>query len=191
MAFAKIELADPQVNAKGAKFCPLLSEGQKLTKTFGSQQAPLRSQWGPSCFDNSDSGRKNFDLLCDESMISFLTALDTWAKGYIKEHSQRILGKQLTAEQIEDSYRPVLQQKGSYPANLRCKINISGGRKTRLWSTDGTERDPPDSWQGAMYAARVEFSHLYLMGQRDCGIVVNLTDLQVFDQPVACPFNSP
>ena len=186
---ANMHLSDPQVNAKGAKFAPLLVEGQKLTKTFGSQQAPLRTQWGPSSLDNSESGRKNFDLLCDEGMISYLGELDSWARKYIQEHSQRILGKQMSAEQVQDSYRPLLQQRGSYPANLRCKINLTGTRKTRLWGADGSEREPPQSWQGAMYAAKVEFSHLYLMGQRDCGIVVNITDLQVFDQPAECPFN--
>ena len=185
---ASMQFADPQVNAKGAKFAPLLCEGKKLTKTFGSKQAPLRSQFGPSCFDNSDSGRKNFDLICDSEMASFLSEIDSWARGYLVEHSQRILGKSMTAEQVQDSYRPLLQQRGSYPANLRCKINISGSKKTRLWSEHGLERDPPESWQSAMYAAKVEFSHLYLMGQRDCGIVVNLTDLQVLDQPMTCPF---
>ena len=184
---ANMHLSDPQVNAKGAKFCPLLNEGQKLTQTFGTQEAPLRTQWGPSSLDSSEA-RKNFDLLCDEAMISYLTALDKWAKKYIQEHSQRILGKPITAEQVEDSYKPLVQQKGSYPANLRCKINLSGPRKTRLWSAEGSERDPPASWQSAMHAAKVEFSHLYLMGQRDCGIFVNLTDLQVFDQPMECPF---
>lgn len=188
MAFAKMQLADPQVNTKGAKFCPLLSDGQKITKTFGSQEVPLRSQWGPSSFDNSDAGRKNFDLLCDSSMISFLGEIDKWAKEYITEHSQRILGKQMTAEQVQDSYRPLLQQRGSYPANLRCKINLAGVRKTRLWGADGQPREAPDSWQCASYAAKVEFSHLYLMGQRDCGIVVNLTDLQIFDHDMECPF---
>ena len=185
---ANMHFADPQVNAKGAKFAPLTCDGQKLTKTFGSQQAPLRTQFGPSSFDNSDSGRKNFDLICDGAMTSFLSELDSWAKRYIEEHSQRILGKPMTAEQVSDSYRSLLQQRGSYPANLRCKINISGSKKTRLWSADGVEREPPESWQSAMYAAKVEFSHLYLMGQRDCGIVVNITDLQIFDQPVTCPF---
>ena len=188
MAMANMHFSDPQVNAKGAKFCPLLFEGQKFSKTFGTPQAPLSTQWGPSSLDNSDSGRKNFDLLCDESMIAYLTELDTWAKKYIQEHSVRILGKQMTAEQVEDSYRPLLQQRGSYPANLRCKINLSGMRKTRLWSAEHAEREPPESWQSATYAAKVEVSHLYLMGQRDCGIVVSLTDLQVFDQPMTCPF---
>ena len=185
---ASMHFSDPQVNAKGAKFCPLLFGGQKFSKTFGTPQAPLCTQWGPSSLDTSDSGRKNFDLLCDESMVEFLTELDTWVKRYLQEHSVRILGKQMTAEQVEDSYRPLLQQRGSYPANLRCKINLSGMRKTRLWSAEGAEREPPESWQSATYAAKVEFSHLYLMGQRDCGIVVNLTDLQVFDQSMTCPF---
>lgn len=188
MALAQMQLADPQVNAKGAKFCPLLFEGQKLSRTFGAEHSPLRTQWGPSSFDNSDASRKNFDLLCDETMTNYLTSLDNWAKQYIQEHSVRILGRQMSAQQVEDSYRPLLQQRGSYPANLRCKINLTGVRKTRLWSADGTQREAPESWQCASYAAKVEFSHLYLMGQRDCGIVVNLTDLQIFDHNMECPF---
>ena len=60
----------------------------------------------------------------------------------------------MSAEQVQDSYRPLLQQRGSYPANLRCKINLTGTRKTRLWGADGGEREPPQSWQGAMYAAK-------------------------------------
>ena len=186
--FDNFELAEQQVNARGAKFCPLSAKGERVCLTLGSKAGPLHTQWGPSSFDqNSESTRCNFDLVCDENLTKTLKSLDTWAKGYIEKHSLRILGKSLTKEQIQDGYKPALVERGAYPSQIRCKINMSGPRVVRCWDESGEPREMPADWKSCTFVARVNLSHLYIMN-KEYGWVFNLTDLQIFEEHRVCPF---
>ena len=182
------ELAEQQVNAKGAKFCPLSSKGERVHLTLGSRDAPLQTQWGPSSFDaSSTSTRCNFDFVCDEKLTQQLQQVDTWAKAYIEKHSQRLFGKVLTAQQVNDNDKPILIERGSYPSQLRCKINMAGSKQVRCWDENGQPRPPPQDWKNCKFVARVNLSHLWLMS-REMGWVVNITDLQIFEDQWVCPF---
>ena len=186
--FDKFELAEQQVNARGAKFCALSSGGDRVHLTFGSKSQPLSTQWGPSSFDqNPQSTRCNFDLVCDENLTNTLKSLDTWAKQYIEKHSQRILGKALTKEQVQDGYKPALVERGAYPSQVRCKINMSGARVVRCWDESGEPREMPEYWKSCKFVARVNLSHLYIMN-KEYGWVCNVTDLQIFEEYRVCPF---
>ena len=185
--FQAFHLADQQVNARGAKFCSLTAEGERVYLTLGSKQSPLYTQWGPSSFDQSSGGRCNFDFVCDEELGKNLKALDEWTKDYIEKHSQRIFGKALTKDQIADGYRPALVQRGSYPPSIRCKVNMTGQRQVKCWTQDGAPRDAPEDWKACTYVVRVNLSHLWLMS-REFGWVFNVEHVQVFENSKVCPF---
>ena len=62
--FANFELSDPQVNAKGGRFCPL-SDGKKAAIIFpeGKLYAPFG---GPSTYDGGAyTPRQTLELRCD------------------------------------------------------------------------------------------------------------------------------
>ena len=186
--FEAFQLSEQQVNARGAKFCPLSVNGEKVQLTFGSKAEPLATLWGPSSFDpSSNTSRCNMDFICDAKMTTNLRALDDWARVYLEKHCQRILGKTLTKDQVADGYMPVLVQTGSYPAQVRCKINLSGSRSVRCWDENGQPRDPPSDWKSCKFVAKVTLSHLWLMS-KEMGWVLNLTDLQIFEDARVCPF---
>ena len=186
--FDKFELAEQQVNARGAKFCALSQNGERVHLTFGSKAEPLSTQWGPSSFDqNSLSTRCNFDFMCDDNLTAILKSIDDWARAYIEKHSQRIFGKELTAAQVMDSYKPALVERGSYPSQSRCKINLGGSRAVRCWDESGKPRELPDDWKGCKFVAKVNLSHLWIMS-KEFGFVFNITDLQVFEDTKLCPF---
>ena len=186
--FERFELAEHQVNARGAKFCPLSSGGERVHLTFRSKAQPLSTQWGPSSFDqNSTSTRCNFDFVCDDGLASILKSLDVWARAYLEKNSQRLMGKALTSAQILDSYKPAHIERGSYPSQARCKINLGGPRAVRCWDENGQPRDPPSDWKSCRFVAKVNLSHLYIMS-KEFGWVLNITDLHMFEESHVCPF---
>ena len=187
-SFDKFELAEQQVNARGAKFCPLSAGGERVHLTFGSKSQPLSTQWGPSSFDqNSMSSRCNFDFICNEDLKATLQSIDDWARSYICVNSQRLMGKTLTGAQVLDSYKPALIERGAYPSQARCKINLDGPRAVRCWDEAGQPRDPPSDWKACKFVAKVNLSHLYIMS-KEFGWVFNITDLQIFEDSHVCPF---
>ena len=187
-AFEAYQLGEQQVNARGAKFCPLSAGGGRVQLKFGGKAKPLSTQWGPSTFDPSaGTSRANMDFICDEQMCVELKALDTWTRGYLEKQSQRLFGKALTKDQVKEGYRPSLIERGAYPPSVRCKINLSGARAVRCWNEHGVPREVPENWKNCKYMALATLSHLYIMS-KEYGWVLNITDLQIFEEPQVCPF---
>ena len=185
--FEGFELAEQQISDKGARFCPLSCKGERVYLTLGSKTEPLYTQWGPSNFDpTTATSRCNFDFVCDEKLSAQLGSLDAWALNYIEKNAPRILGKSLTKEQVQDGYKPALVLRGSYPTQVRCKINLAGQRAVRCWDEAGQPREMPQDWKGCRYVAKVNLSHLYIMS-KEFGWVFNLTDIQIFEDARVCP----
>ena len=185
-----LQLAEQQVNSRGAKFCPLSDTGgERVHWTFGSRADLLSTQWGPSQFDpNAGTSRCNMDFICDTQMAKELSVFDAWARGYIEKNSQRLFnGKTLTESQVVDGYKPTLIERGAYPSQVKCKINLSGPRAVRCWDENGSPRDPPENWRACKFVAKVNASHLWLMS-KEMGFVLNITDLQIFEESRVCPF---
>ena len=84
-------------------------------------------------------------------------------------------------------YEPIVQRKGTYPATVRCKINVAGGSAVRCWSALDQRMPIPDELRGFELLPRVHISHLWIMN-RECGFVLNVQDLQCVEASAACPF---
>ena len=184
-----LQLAEQQVNSRGAKFFPLSDTGgERVFWTFGSKSDPLSTQWGVSQFDPSaGSTRCNMDFICDTQMITSLSAFDAWARQYIEKNSHRLFNKTLTDGQVADGYKHTLIERGAYPSQVRCKINLSGPRAVRCWDEQGNPRDAPENWRACKFVAKVNASHLWIMS-KEMGFVLNITDLQIFEESRVCPF---
>ena len=75
--FSTFVLAEQQVNSKGAKFCPLSANGDRVHFTLGDKSQPLYSQFGPSSFDQQNpTGRCNLEFIADAKLTTIFGELD-------------------------------------------------------------------------------------------------------------------
>jgi hypothetical protein len=185
--FALWSLADVNVNAKGAKTCQLQSENGKVQQ---SADDFCTAPFGPNNFDKDPlATRQNLELRVTPQLEAWFTQFDEWMVSYLLEHSERIFKKQLTMEQVRESYSPCLKRQGDYPPLLRTKINSTGRQACRYWTVDQKKREAPEDWRMSEVRPMLHLSHLWIMG-RQCGIVINTTDLLVRESSTAFPFPS-
>ena len=99
---ANLTLSPLNINSRGNKTATVLDGGQRLVHTFTE---PARCLFGPSNFDKDESAqRQGIPFELTQEMSEFFTELDVWAKGYIEQESERLLGKPLSKEQVEQGY---------------------------------------------------------------------------------------
>ena len=174
-------------SAKGAKSAPL---------TVGASAAPV--VWAPAGFrpiafepkpyvgGEQSSSRVNLVLRAGD-LESDLRALDAWAIRAATGVSQELFGKAMTAEQVAERYTPILRVSDKYAATFRLKINLAGRGAARLWDDDGNRREAPEAWTECAARPLIVVRGLWLMG-RDFGLLAEASDVQLLEQPLACPF---
>ena len=184
-----LALSEPFVSARGAKSCALTIDGHKHIVTLGSRSDLLTTPFGASSFGDEATTRKSieFRLAPDSIWLAYFTTLDAWAVPYIALNSERLFKKTLTGDQVLEIYKPIVQRKGTYPATVRCKINVAGGSAVRCWSALDQRMPIPEDLRAYELLPRVHISHLWIMN-RDCGFVLNVLDLQCVEASTACPF---
>ena len=181
------------VNARGGKASILLRDGERLTHTF---DLPVQAPFQPGNHDKDDTAlRQNIVFRCNDEVDKFFGELDTWATAYITEHSERLLGKELPAGQIETNYISSIKQSEGRPPLVKFKLNMPGSNKqTRCWDAEGQEVDFIRDWAGRDFKLRVLVSHLWLMGsceKSEFGFVVLITDVLEKKTVHAFPFTKP
>ena len=183
--FNNWSLADVHTNAKGAKTCQLLDGAQRMLYTSGVY---CTVPFPPSNFDKDPAAtRLNLELRVPPLLETFFDSVDTWAVGYLTTHSERIFAKKLSAEQVKESYHPMLKRSGDYPALLRTKLDTAGRRACKYWTAAQQKRDAPEDWRSSEVRPQLHISHLWIMG-RECGIVCNVEALLIQEASVVCPF---
>ena len=134
---ANLTLSALNINARGNKTATLLDGTQRLVQTFAE---PARCLFGPSTFDKDESGQRQvifFELT--QEMSEFFTKLDVWAKTYIEEQSERLLGRPLTRDQVEQGFVSCVKQSPGKPPLLKLKVNMTNSAKPcRFWHPDGS-----------------------------------------------------
>jgi len=186
--FSRFALADVNVNPRGAKSAALTCGGERFNFTTDLTRAPF----GPGTFERDASAtRQTLELRATSSMDEFFTALDAWAVEYIAAHSLRLFKRSLSLAQAKEMYHPTLRRAEGYAPLLRTKVNMPGARgAVKFWTAEGQSRDAPRDWRECEVKARLQVSHLYIMGQQ-CGLVINTTDLLVIESSGAFPFGAP
>ena len=117
------------------------------------------------------------------SLEASFRQLDEWAIQYLSEHSERILKKQLSPEQVAAGYTTSLKQKPGYNPLLRAKIDNSGRRAVCFWTPTGEQRQAPSDWKATLFRVNIHVSHLWIMGA-SYGLVINITDMEVAKEGV-------
>jgi hypothetical protein len=192
MTFANLApglaLSDAAVSARGAKTCALTATGVKLILNVGSRDAPLSTPFGATSFGEEQTDRKTVDFRLSGDTLSYFLALDEWMVNYAAQHSERLFSKKYTLAQCRENYKPCIRQQGSYPASLRCKVNTAGSGAVRCWDVMSQRMPLPDEFRNYELVPRVHISHMWQMGGRDFGLVINVMDCMCLARSTECPF---
>jgi len=194
-----MELADLYTSKLGRKSARLRTKDTSEPIVFHTKKLMI-APFGPSLgFDKKtgDTRRLTLAIRCDDmSTLSFFEALDHWAKSYLTENSERVLGRKMTAEQIEATYKPCLRVSDKREPLLHAKITFGGEEPTRFWDEYKQRRDPPEltasAWQQSPAQFRFHVPQLWIMAGQ-CGLLVNVTDCKIFPndervvKAVECP----
>ncbi len=133
-----------------------------------------------------------FELM--QELSELFTQRDVWAKTYIEQESERLLGKQLTKEQVESGYVSCVKENPGKPPLLKLKLNMpNSARPCRFWNPDGSEAPWPQDWVMS-FQIRIKVSHLWIMGAKEraeFGFVCLLEDAMPQRVVHAFPFGKP
>ena len=189
---ANLSLSALNINARGNKTATLLDGTQRLVQTFAE---PARCLFGPSTFDKDESAaRQGIPFELTQEMSEFFTKFDVWAKQYIEQESERLLGKVLTKDQVEAAYVSCVKESPGKSPLLKLKINMSHSAKPcKFWHPDGSEAPWPQDW-AMPFQIRIKVSHLWIMGaaaRAEFGFVCLLEDAMPQRVVHAFPFGKP
>ena len=91
--------------------------------------------------------RQGIPFELTQKMSEFFTDLDAWAKDYVEKESERLLGKQLTKDQIDCAYCSYVKESPGKQPLLKFKINMPNSAKPcRIWNSDGSQAEWPQDW---------------------------------------------
>ena len=198
--FEGLQLDEVIVSKAGAKRAQLRTADGK--DVIFQPPCLLNAPFGPSSFDKDPEARRQaLEIRTWEGdpegplLEQYFRELDAWALQYLSAHSERLLKKKLSPEQVAVGYTSALKEKEGYRPLLRVKIDTSGPREVCYWTPEGEPAEAPGSWRQASLRGRLHISNLWVMGG-NYGLVVNCTDIQVVDedgrgsaaQPRVCPF---
>jgi hypothetical protein len=173
--FANYQLSDATANAKGAKSCKLESNGAQVIFNLGERPTPAVSPFGATSYGDDTSPRQTIEFRLTEEQLKHWEAFDTWAITYLHANCERIFKKQLTQEQLQESYRSPVTRKQGYEPHLRCKINTSGPKVARAWREQ--ERiELPSNLRMLPVIPRITLSHLWMMS-KEFGFVLSVNDI--------------
>ncbi len=171
-----LSLQDTFATRRGAKIAVLeAGDGECIYQPNEFLRVPFE----PSTFDK-DPTATNLNLVLETvpEVEEAIKQFDDWLIGYLAEHCERILKRQLTREQVAAGYTsPLRVSDKGYPASLKTKISTAPGKNCiACWSRESHERDkPPESWRQYKVSPRLHISHLWIMGSQ-FGPLVRITD---------------
>ncbi len=188
-------IRDPQINARGAKSCPIeksappVGSDAKIRFFLGGRDEPSSTPFGATSWGDEVTTRKTIEFNISPEQEAKFAEITAWAHEYLAQHSERIFRKTMTVEQVTDSFRPPVSKKGEFRPHLRCKINTSGTGAVRCWDAGGVSVPLPPDLKNYKLVPRIMLSHLWCMA-RECGFVMVVTDLQLVEGEIdTCPFN--
>ena len=184
-------LKDAVISTRGAKSCPLENTkcpGSSVTLNIGTADSPVSSPFGATSFGDENTQRKTLELSMEPCHTPQWDAINSWAKTYIVENSERLFKKRLSKDVVQENYKPVYTQKGEYRPLLRTKINLEGSRKARCWDASGKQVDMPDL-RNVPISVRLAVDRLWIMSS-NYGLCLEVTDVMLHGTAPSpsCPF---
>jgi hypothetical protein len=142
--------------------------------------------WEPSAYQQPDAQRVNLSLRAEHNLDE-LRGLDAWVLATAAEQSERLFGKRMTAEQLQDRYLGALKANENGAPLLRLKMNVAGRNEVRCWNEARMQRAKPESWLSCMVRPVVRVRALWFMS-REFGVLLEITDALLEEASKECPF---
>ena len=79
------------------------SYGQPVIFNLGDRENPVLSPFGATSFGDEVNPRQTIEFTLDEKQEAHWKAFYKWAIAYIAEHSERLLKRPLTIDQVKES----------------------------------------------------------------------------------------
>ena len=181
-------LSPLSVNARGGKTATLLCGNDRVTTYL-----PLEIIFPPCNFDRDETAvRQNITARVTSCVDTFFSELDDWAIPYISAHSERLLGKKLTEDEVRFAYTSSIKRPEGKDPMLKIKINMPTSKcPCKCWSQEGEKIPWIEDWAGATIKSKILVSHLWVMGSGqkcEMGLVCVLTDAMPTAPACAFPF---
>ena len=182
---------DAVISSRGAKSCPVeyakhdKGTDGKIHLAIGSREKPTTTPFGATTFDGQEAAQRTIEFNLSDDEVEQFQGVTAWLKEYLAEHSLRIFKREMSQEQVSDSLRSPVTQKGSFQPHLRCKIRPAS---VRTWDANNKPVALPNDLRGYKLVARLTIDRLWIMS-RECGLVLQVTDLMVLpSEETVCPF---
>ena len=184
---------DPQISTRGAKSCqiehtkPEAGSDNRIRFNVGSKELPTKTPFGATTYDGQESIQKTIEFNISDEEVEVFRGIVEWLADYLAIHSERIFKKTMSREQVADSLRSPVTQRGGYQPHLRCKIRPSN---VRVWNEHGRPREGglPSDLRGYKIIPRVVIEKLWIMN-REFGLVLQVADLMILErEETVCPF---
>ena len=138
-----LRLGDTVTSAKGAKSIPIAYADSTPCVW---QPPPMSVLWQPQAYNDPEATRVNICFSPTPEVSSFVESFDAWLCDAIAQSSQRLLGTQLTAEEVRARYQsPLKKHEATGAQALRLKMNLSGRSAVKCWDTFRKPREQPES----------------------------------------------
>ena len=181
-----LALGDVVTTGKGAKQIPLSTLGGE--PVIWKPKDALTVLFEPSAYNQPDATRVNLCLSVTPALVSSLQDFDEWCVTTLAAQSSKLLGSQLTVEEVRNRYQPSLRvHEASGSQCLRLKMNLPGRSAVRIWNPMGTQIFAPPSWSQCSAKCRIRLKGFWLMA-KEIGVVAECIDVQLDTAEAECPF---
>ena len=181
-----LALGDVVTSGKGAKQIPLSTISGEAV--LWKPKDALTVLFEPSAYNQPDATRVNLCLSVTPSVAASLADLDEWCITTLAAQSSKLLGSQLSVEEVRNKFQPTLRvHEATGSQSLRLKMNLSGRAAVRIWSPMGTQISAPPSWSQCSAKCRIRLKGFWLMA-KEIGVVAECIDVQLDTAEAECPF---
>ncbi|CAE7882720.1 unnamed protein product [Symbiodinium necroappetens] len=181
----RTQLGDLLTNAKGGKFLPL--RGPDGAAPCWRSPDWLKIIWHPAAFGDQEARRVNVCFEPDAPTVEFFEGLEHELVNLLAAKSAqepKAFGKTLAASDVQARVQSCLKASQRGGSFLKAKLNWD---RVRFWDADGQPLESPGDLAGRLAKVRVELRQVWLMSPQ-CGLLLEVTDLQLREAAPECPF---
>jgi hypothetical protein len=181
---ATLQIGPLQVNVRNNKIAIIESQ-PKLQ--LAQSDSPLRVPFGASSYQDLSTDRLTINVSASLALANKITEIDNRILYLAFERSVQWFGKELTMEQLTESYTPLIRTSENYDPLIRLKMNTTGRKALRCFdAADGSPREYPDDFRSVKLAPGIELSHIWFSG-KSFGCICLMTHALVIEENVSCP----
>ena len=148
-----------------------LSEGLPAIQLVPSDCRDITTPFPPSVFQgDGDEPRQTLILNISEEVFTAFATLEDTIRDLLRPLHPN----------VNQLWHSALRQASNYPAQLRVKVNLSGGREVQVFNEADQRIDVPTNWRGLEVVPIVSLA--VFVQSKTAGLIVDLVALKVLGQ---------